>query len=105
MRSLNLLLFATVLSLHLPASLVFSADTHCCKNMGGINYCDKSANRLVCNSGDYSSCYCSPHAVMDLQEINGCCLWQGGIMATDSSGMVICNNGGISELCTLTSSR
>jgi hypothetical protein len=36
---------------------------------------------------------------MDLQKIQGCCLWQGGVMAEEDDGLVICNNGGVSEVC------
>ena len=73
----------------------------CCGRMGGINYCDSSAGRLVCNNGYYSSCYCDRHAIMDFQRIEGCCLWQGGVLAVEEAGMIICNNGGVSEVCSL----
>lgn len=72
----------------------------CCGDMGGINYCDSSAGRYVCNNGYYSSCYCDRHAVMDMQKFTGCCMWQGGVLSVET-GMVICNNGGISEMCSL----
>ncbi|MFC3909622.1 neurogenic locus notch [Legionella dresdenensis] len=75
----------------------------CCQAMGGIQYCDSSAGRFVCNNGYYSSCYCTRHAIMDLQNVQGCCLWQGGVMIIDPTGMVICNNGAVSEVCTLQS--
>lgn len=79
-----------------------TCDKHlCCNDMGGISYCDSSAGRYVCNNGYYSSCYCTRHAVMDLQKLEGCCLWQGGVLTTSETGMVICNNGGISEICSL----
>lgn len=73
----------------------------CCQAMGGVQYCDSSAGRLVCNNGYYSSCYCNRHAVMDLEHIQGCCLWQGGVLDVDATGLVICNNGGVSESCSL----
>lgn len=73
----------------------------CCGNMGGIRYCDSSAGRFVCNNGYYSSCYCDRHAIMDLRHIPGCCVWQGGVSRIDPTGQVVCNNGGISEECTL----
>ena len=73
----------------------------CCGQMGGVSYCDSSAGRLVCNNGYYSSCYCTRHAVMDLQLISGCCLWQGGVLTVSATGAVICNNGSVSEVCTL----
>lgn len=76
----------------------------CCGGMGGIQYCDSSAGRYVCNNGFYSSCYCDRHAVMDIQNVQGCCIWQGGILNMDTdSGVVICNNGSISEICTIQS--
>lgn len=87
------------LLLALLSSHVFSANADCCQNMGGIQYCDSSAGRFVCNNGFYSACYCSRHAVMDLQGLSGCCLWQGGVMLQDATGMVVCNNGGVSEIC------
>ncbi|WP_174901052.1 neurogenic locus notch [Legionella hackeliae] len=72
--------------------------------MGGISYCDTSAGRYVCSNGYYSSCYCTRHAVMDLQKLQGCCLWQGGVLTVDdATGVVVCNNGGVSEVCSLQS--
>lgn len=77
------------------------ADT-CCNKMGGINYCDSSAGRLVCKNGFYSACYCTRHAVMDLQLLKGCCLWQGGVVSSfNPTGAVMCNDGSISEECSL----
>lgn len=83
-----------------PNGTQYNPCPGCCEMMGGVSYCDASAGRFVCNNGYYSSCYCSRHAVMDLEKIKGCCLWQGGVMTTDDDGSVICNNGGVSELCT-----
>lgn len=84
-----------------PTGMHYSACPECCANMGGIHYCDTSAGRFVCKNGFYSSCYCDRHAVMDLQKIQGCCLWQGGVMLVDDTGLVVCNNGGVSEVCSL----
>ena|SRR3990167_6339494 len=72
----------------------------CCGAMGGINYCDSSGGRLVCNNGYVSSCYCSRFAVMDLQLLQGCCLWHGGeIHAQDENGLIICSDGSVSIEC------
>lgn len=72
----------------------------CCSKMGGSSYCDSSSGRVVCKNGFYSACYCERHAVMDLQLLKGCCLWQGGVLPTyDSTGLVVCNDGSISEEC------
>lgn len=73
----------------------------CCQGQGGISYCDSSAGRYVCNYGGYSTCYCTRHAVMDVQNVEGCCLWQGGVQKISTDGVVICNNGGISEVCSI----
>lgn len=73
----------------------------CCNDMGGVSYCDSSAGRYVCNNGYYSTCYCTRHAVMDMQKFEGCCLWQGGVLTISETGIVICNNGGASEICTI----
>lgn len=76
------------------------SGTNCCGKMGGIQYCDGSAGRYVCNNGRYSSCYCSRRAVMDMQAFGGCCMWQGGVFKYDDiTGLMICNNGGVSEIC------
>ena len=83
------------------AALAAGCSTSCCGGMGGIHYCDSSAGRFVCKNGDYSACYCTRHAVMDLQRLQGCCLWQGGVMATGEPGLVVCNDGSISEICTI----
>jgi len=72
----------------------------CCAKMGGSSYCDSSAGRVVCKNGFYSACYCERHAVMDFQLLKGCCLWQGGVLPTfDRTGLVICNDGSVSEEC------
>ncbi|HHT0593766.1 TPA: neurogenic locus notch [Legionella anisa] len=74
----------------------------CCSQMGGVSYCDSSAGRLVCKNGFYSTCYCTPHAVMDLNLFRGCCLWKGGVVSTYTiTGYVVCNDGSISEECSL----
>ena len=74
----------------------------CCGKMGGVSYCDSSPGRLVCQNGFYSACYCTRHAVMDLQLLKGCCLWNGGVLPTfDRTGAVVCNDGSISEECSI----
>lgn len=93
------LVFSFVLLVVSPFS--FCANCDCCDKMGGIRYCDSSAGRFVCNNGFYSSCYCDRHAVMDLQFQKGCCLWQGGVSKVDDLGFVICNDGGISSVCSV----
>lgn len=80
-----------------------ACDGCCAGKYGGISYCDSSAGRYVCKNGEYSVCYCTRHAVMDLQKIEGCCLWQGGVFRVTETGIVVCNNGGISEICGLQS--
>ena len=100
MRSLSLLLLVT--SLALPFTASASCGANCCGKMGGIQYCDSSAGRFVCQNGRYSSCYCTRRAVMNMQAFEGCCMWKGGVFKLDEeSGLVICNNGGVSEMCTL----
>ena len=106
MRSLSTVFLS--LSLSLVTQLAIGAAScpappcaGCCVNMGGIKYCDSSAGRYVCENGYYSSCYCTRHAVMDLQKIQGCCLWQGGVFKVDELGLVVCNNGGVSDVCNL----
>jgi len=94
-------------ALSLLCTPVFAADSGCCSKMGGVNYCDSSAGRLVCNNGFYSTCYCTPHAVMDLHLLQGCCLWKGGVMPLDilhggtPSGLIVCRDGSVSEECSL----
>lgn len=82
-----------------PEKTRYTPCPSCCATMGGVSYCDSSSGRFVCQNGAISACYCARNAVMDLQKIQGCCLWQGGVMATDETGLIICNNGGISEVC------
>jgi hypothetical protein len=77
----------------------------CCEGKGGIRYSDTSAGRYVCNNGDYSTCYCTRHAIMDLQKLEGCCLWQGGVLKKTPTGIVVCRNGSFSELCSINYSR
>lgn len=104
----SLLMFG-LLALNVNASCTAGAKSTkpipcfgCCDQMGGVEYCDSSAGRLVCKNGFYSSCYCTRHAIMDLQQLQGCCLWQGGVLGSDeTTGLVICKNGGVSEICSL----
>lgn len=101
MCSFTRLLATITLFLGVSTPVAYSVCRDCCAGMGGIRYCDSSAGRFVCRNGYYSSCYCTRHAVMDLQRIEGCCLWQGGVLLVDPLGVVICNNGGVSEVCSL----
>ncbi len=76
-------------------------STSCCGgNRGGLSYCDSSAGRYVCRNGEYSNCYCTRHAVMDMQRLAGCCLWHGGVMKTEYN-LVVCRDGTQSEECGL----
>jgi hypothetical protein len=104
MLSLKALLYSVMLSLFISPAFAKKEDNSCCGAMGGVNYCDSSAGRLVCNNGFYSTCYCTPHAVMDLQLLRGCCLWKGGVLPPSvraPTGVVVCNDGSISEECSL----
>ncbi len=92
---------ALLLSFSATAAQSKCGGADCCGGMGGIQYCDSSAGRYVCQNGRYSSCYCDRRAVMDMQAFEGCCMWQGGVFKIDELGLVICNNGGVSELCSL----
>ena len=74
---------------------------NCCDQKGGIRYCDSSGGRYVCNNGDYSTCYCTNHAVMDMQKFAGCCMWQGGVLKTTPQGIVVCRNGSWAEICSI----
>ena len=74
---------------------------NCCDKKGGIHYCDSSAGRYVCHNGDFSACYCTRRAVMDMQKFVGCCLWQGGVLKTTDKGFVVCRNGSFSEICSM----
>ncbi len=101
MRSFSFLLPAITLMLGMSSQVAYSVCADCCAHMGGIQYCDSSTGRYVCQNGNYSSCYCTKHAVMDLQRVSGCCTWQGGVLLVDETGLVICNNGSTSEICSL----
>ena len=99
MISIKNICLASAISLF---SVVIYADG-CCSKMGGASYCDSSAGRVVCKNGFYSACYCNRHAVMDLQLLKGCCLWHGGVLPNlqDPSNLVVCNDGYVSEECSL----
>lgn len=100
LNSILRIISIVILSITMTTAYADCGD-NCCGSMGGIHYCDSSAGRYVCKNGDYSACYCTRHAVMDLQKIAGCCLWQGGVLKITEKGIVICNNGHISEMCSL----
>ncbi|MBA2648541.1 MAG: neurogenic locus notch [Legionella sp.] len=92
--------FTAILLSYVFLSTVFAIG--CCDQMGGTSYCDSSAGRLVCRNGFYSTCYCTRHAVMNLQLLKGCCLWRGGVTSTiNMTGLVSCNDGSISEECSI----
>lgn len=101
MLQIKTLFISSILSLVI--SPVFAGNNAgCCSKMGGVQYCDSSAGRLVCKNGFYSACYCTRHAIMDLQLLRGCCLWKGGVMPDyDTTGLVVCNDGSVSEECSL----
>lgn len=101
MHLLNRFTKASIVLLSLSFTVAYADCDNCCGGMGGVQYCDSSAGRMVCKNGDYSTCYCTRHAVMDLQKIAGCCLWQGGVFKLSERGLVICRDGGISEICSL----
>lgn len=106
MLLLKHLFLAALLSLLMsPLFAGKGSESACCNKMGGVNYCDSSAGRLVCNNGFYSTCYCTPHAVMDLQLLRGCCLWRGGVVPAPPisapTGIIVCGDGSVSEECTL----
>lgn len=102
MQLLKTLIICSLLFFSCANSFAKNNDGGCCNEMGGVNYCDSSAGRLVCKNGFYSACYCTPHAVMDLQLLKGCCLWHGGVIASyENSGLIICNDGWVSEECSL----
>lgn len=107
MPSFKSLFLAGILSLLFSSAFAKGYDSGCCSQMGGVNYCDSSVGRLVCNNGFYSTCYCTPHAVMDLQLLQGCCLWKGGVLPPDfsnggtPSGLIVCRDGSVSEECSL----
>jgi hypothetical protein len=65
-----------------------------------ILYCDTSAGRSVLDNGDYSKTYCRWIAVMDLQSVNTCCTWKGGVMLV-KQGKVICGDGSLSTVCSI----
>lgn len=101
MLPLKKLIISSILGLVISPVFAVKGNV-CCNQMGGVNYCDSSAGRLVCNNGFYSTCYCDRHAVMDLQLLRGCCLWNGGVSPDYTlTGLVVCNDGSISEECTL----
>lgn len=88
-------------SLGLTLLLVTHLATASCPSDMTIYYCDSSAGRNVLTNGDYSSTYCTRHAVMNLQKLKGCCMWQGGVEKINEKGVVQCRDGSISEICTL----
>ena len=92
MRLLKTFFSASMLSLLISPIYAQSGYVDgCCSKMGGVSYCDSSAGRLVCKNGFYSACYCTPHAIMDLQLFRGCCLWKGGVVQTyNVNGLVVC---------------
>ncbi len=100
MKTKNIALLSSLVLAIWSSSSFAECTSSCCEKLGGIRYCDSSAGRYVCNSGDYSACYCTIHAIMDLQKLQGCCLWQGGVLKADV-GVVTCRDGSISEICGL----
>jgi hypothetical protein len=103
MHSIHHSILATCMLFCMSLATAYACDKcdNCCGSMGGPCYCDSSAGRMVCSNGEYSTCYCTRHAVMNLQKLRGCCLWQGGVLKTDINGHVLCRNGTVSEICGL----
>ncbi len=97
--ALSLLAIAGLLSM--PFTSANADGDNCCGGMGGVQYCDTSAGHQVCKNGDYSACYCTRHAVMNLEKIAGCCLWHAGVFIKNRRGLVVCHDGSVSEICGL----
>lgn len=68
------------------------------------SYCDTSAGRVVKSDGGYSKRYCRWTAVMDFQGVHTCCTWQGGVLVI-KNGLVICNDGTVSPICSIQETR
>ncbi len=79
---------------------------HQCCAPNGISYCDISSGHYVCSDGGYSTCICqsttpvTTYATLMLD----CCLWHGGI-AANNLGIVVCNDGSVSEVCSIQSAN
>lgn len=75
----------------------------CCPSVG-ISYCDLSAGHYVCKSGGYSTCICTTQTAVSAhkQYPMGCCTWHGGVAAS-TWGQVVCNDGSVSEICSIQS--
>lgn len=73
----------------------------CCDNDTSVRYCDTSAGFNVLQNGDYANSYCTRHAVMNLQKLEGLCLWRGGVAQITERKEVICNDGTVSEISSL----
>ncbi len=87
-------------TLLLILSLV-SPILHACANGQDIRYCDSSSGLNVNENGDYSSSYCTRHAVMDMQKFEGICMWHGGVAKITGRQQIICNDGSYSEISSL----
>lgn len=72
-----------------------------CSDVPKISYCDATNGRYVLDNGDFSATYCTRRAVMNLQKFKGCCMWRGGVASINVKGVVQCNDGSISPVCTL----
>lgn len=96
----SLLIFITV-SINAFAFDETGESQQCC-GAHSISYCDLSSGHYVCNDGGYSTCICTEQAsVSAYQQLNlGCCLWHNGV-AANSLGQVVCNDGSLSEVCSL----
>jgi len=79
----------------------YADSSCCCQGYGGISYADSSMGRYVCRNGYISQCYSTRHAIMDLQKLKGCCLWEGGVEKITIKGEVVCRDGNVSEPCTI----
>lgn len=84
------------------ALIVNAHAKNCCnkKPSSGLKpvYCDTSAGRMVLSDGSYSKLYCRYNAIMDIQNVHGCCSWAGGVFLV-KQGNVICRDGSISPVC------
>lgn len=88
------------LSVGLLFLLIPSIAFACSGKSLDVCYCDSSTGRNVLNSGSYSTTYCTRRAVMNLQKLEGCCMWHGGVLKTTVKDGVQCRDGSVSEFCT-----
>lgn len=88
-------------NIYFIAGILLMSTSALALSVGKIVYCDSSTGRYILDDGSTSAQYCTIHATMNLHKFSGCCMWHGGVSPLTTKVIIHCNDGTVSEICSL----